>query len=316
MAVVGNAKRIEGIVAVMLTPFHDDGTIDYAGLERLIDWYLANGVDVLFAVCQSSEMLFMTLEERVSLSRFVVEKTRGRVPVVSSGHISDSRDAQLEELRAIGATGADAVILVTNRIDPENAGEAAFKKNLEWLLDRLPEELPLGLYECPAPYRRVLTDAELMHCVGTGRFVALKDVCCDLETIRRRVRLAEGTPLAVINAIGSIALEAMQAGSKGYSGVFTNFHPDLYAWMYRSWRTHETLARELSTFLVASSVTELMGYPAIAKLYHNMLGTFSSIATRAIDYDIRERFWWGGESVLKKIMEGTDLYRRRIGMAD
>lgn len=309
-------KKIEGIVAVMLTPFRDDGAIDYPGLERLIEWYLANGVDVLFAVCQSSEMLFMSLEERVALSRFVVEKTGGRVPVVSSGHVSDTPEGQLEELTAIAATGPDAVILITNRLDPQNEGTTVFRRNLDWLLDRLPADLKLGLYECPAPYRRLVSDKELEYCAGTGRFIALKDVCCDLETIKRRIRIVEKTPLAIINANGTIALEAMQAGSKGYSGVFTNFHPDLYAWMYRSWRSHEALARELSAFLVTAAVSELMGYPAIAKLYHTKLGTFGFIKSRAIDYDIRERFWWGGEPVLDKIREGSEIFRQRIAAAE
>jgi len=58
-------KKIEGIVPVMLTPFTGDNQIDYAGLARLIDWYLDKGVDALFAVCQSSEMQFLTLDERV-----------------------------------------------------------------------------------------------------------------------------------------------------------------------------------------------------------------------------------------------------------
>ena len=225
------AINIDGIVSVMLTPYNEDGGIDYPGLERLIDWYIENGVDVLFAVCQSSEMLFLSLEERIELSRFVVEKTAGRVPVVSSGHISVSREDQLAELQAIAETGPDAVILITNRLDPENKGEAIFKENIDWLLERMPADMPLGLYECPAPYRRLLSDAEIDYCAKTGRFVALKDVCCDLETIKRRVKITEGTPLNIINANGTIAYEAMQAGSKGYSGVFANIHPELYAWL-------------------------------------------------------------------------------------
>ncbi|MBW8838129.1 MAG: dihydrodipicolinate synthase family protein, partial [Burkholderia sp.] len=46
-------SSIEGIVPVMLTPFDDSGAIDYPGLERLIEWYIANGSDALFAVAQS-----------------------------------------------------------------------------------------------------------------------------------------------------------------------------------------------------------------------------------------------------------------------
>jgi 4-hydroxy-tetrahydrodipicolinate synthase len=305
-------KSLQGIVAVMLTPFDNNGAVDYGSLSRLIDWYIANGVDVLFAVCQSSEVLYLSLEERVAISRFVVEHAAGRVPVISSGHIGQTREEQSAELTAIAATGPDALVLITNRLDPDNRGEAVLRADLDWLLPRLPADLPLGLYECPVPYRRLLSDDELAYCAATGRFVIFKDVCCDLERIARRVRIVEGSPLNIVNANGTIALEAMKVGSRGYSGVFTNIHPDLYAWMYRSWRTHPALAEELSAFLAVASVSELMGYPAIAKLYLQKLGTIDTIKCRSIDYDIRERFWWGGEPILDKIAFASEHYRKLI----
>lgn len=154
---------IDGIVPVMLTPFDDAGAIDYAGLERLIEWYLAHGSDALFAVAQSSEMQFLSLAERAELARFVVERVGGRVPVVASGHISDDLDAQVAELRAAAESGAQAVVLVTNHLDPQREGTAVFLDRLRRLLARLPSDLPLGLYECPAPYRRLLTDDDCMR---------------------------------------------------------------------------------------------------------------------------------------------------------
>ena len=92
------ALKIEGIIPVMLTPFTDQGDIDYPGLARLIEWYLAHGADALFAVAQSSEMQYLTLAERAALGRFVVKEVAGRVPVVVSGHISDDPFSQIEEL--------------------------------------------------------------------------------------------------------------------------------------------------------------------------------------------------------------------------
>lgn len=93
-------KKIDGIIPVMLTPFTEQNDVDYPGLANLIDWYLENKVDALFAVCQSSEMQFLTLEERVAVARFVVDHVKGRVPVIASGHISDDLGAQIEELSA------------------------------------------------------------------------------------------------------------------------------------------------------------------------------------------------------------------------
>ncbi|KRQ96755.1 dihydrodipicolinate synthetase [Bradyrhizobium jicamae] len=304
-------KKIEGIIPVMITPFTSNGQIDYPGLGRLVEWYIDNGSDALFAVCQSSEMQFLTLDERVELAAFVKKAAAGRVPVIASGHISESLDDQLAELTAIAATGVDGMVLVTNRLDAKREGGTKFIEDLTWLLDRLPKQLPLGLYECPAPYRRLLSDDELKFCAHSGRFVILKDVSCDLETVKRRVALTKGTPLAIVNANAAIAYDAMKAGSRGFTGVFTNFHPDLYQWLMTEHASHPDLADELSVYLALSAMAEPMGYPKLAKLYHQRLGTFACTDSRAVTFDVSEKFW-ALEALIDKIVEGTELYRGRI----
>ncbi|KFX04367.1 dihydrodipicolinate synthetase [Pectobacterium betavasculorum] len=304
-------KEINGIVPVMLTPFTDSNDIDYPGLEKLIDWYLAKGVDALFAVCQSSEMLFLSLPERVALARFVVEKVNGRVPVIASGHVSDDIEEQIHELRAMSETGIDALVLVTNHLDPHNQGSEVFYATLNRLLAALPPDIPLGLYECPAPYRRLLSDEELNYCAQTSRFVVLKDVSCDLPTVIHRVALTAGTPLNIINANAAIAFEAMKAGSRGFSGVFTNFHPELYRWLYHHHARDPELAQELATFLSLAAVTETLGYPKNAKIYHQHQGTFSSAHCRVNQDDVLEKHW-GLAVLLEQIRTGTAHYNNKI----
>lgn len=305
---------IKGIIPVMLTPLTEANAIDYAGLENLIEWYIANGADALFAVAQSSEMQFLSLEERVALARFVARQAAGRVPVIASGHVSESREDQVAELTAIAATGVDGLVLVTNRFDPKGQGGTVFMDNLGHLLDALPKNLPLGLYECPAPFRRLLSDDELSFCAGSGRFAILKDVSCDLDTVKRRVALTKHSSLAIVNANAAIAFDAMRAGSAGFTGVFTNFHPDLYKWLLTQSAKHPALADELSVYLALAAMAEPMGYPKLAKLYHQRLGTFSCIRSRAVEFDIRERFW-ALDALLDKIMQGQASFRARIAAA-
>ncbi len=304
-------KAIEGIVPVMITPYLESGEIDYAGLERLIELYIAHGSDALFAVCQSSEMQFLSIKERSELGKFVVKQAAGRVPVVVSGHISDDPYSQLEELTVAAETGADGVVLVTNHLDPKNRGSETFRGNLQWLLDRLPKDMPLGLYECPAPYRRLISDDELRFCIDSERFVLLKDVSCDLDTVKRRVAMTAGSPFAILNANAAIAYDAMKAGSRGFNGVFTNFHPDLYKWLYTSGTKHSELADEVATFLVLAALSEAFGYPVLAKLYHQRIGTFASIRSRTITFDVRERFW-ALDAILDKLVAGTEAMRAKI----
>ncbi|MDR3495926.1 MAG: dihydrodipicolinate synthase family protein [Ancalomicrobiaceae bacterium] len=306
--------NIDGIVPVMITPFSDDGAIDFPGLARLVEWYVDHGADALFAVCQSSEMQFLSLAERIDLAAFVVRCAAGRLPVIASGHVSDNLEDQIAELEAIAATGVDGIVLVTNRLDAARVGGQRFLDDLGWLIDRLPPDLPLGLYECPAPFRRLLSDDELKVCIDSGRFIVLKDVSCDLDTVKRRAALAAGSPLAIINANAAIAYDAMRAGSRGFSGVFTNFHPDLYAWLLRHSADHPDLAAELSVYLALAAMAEPMGYPKLAKLYHQRIGTFQGTLSRAVDFDPRERFW-ALDVLIDKIMAGTEHYRRRVAAA-
>ncbi len=308
-----STKPIEGIVPVMITPYLENGEIDYAGLERLIEWYIAKGSDALFAVCQSSEMQFLSVKERSELGKFVVRQAAGRVPVVVSGHVSDDPYSQLEELTVAAETGADGVVLVTNHLDPKNRGSDTFCGNLQWLLDRLPKDMPLGLYECPAPYRRLLSDDELRFCIDSGRFVLLKDVSCDLDTVKRRVAMTAGSPFAILNANAAIAYDAMKAGSRGFNGVFTNFHPDLYKWLYTSGTKYPELADEVATFLVLAALSEAFGYPVLAKMYHQRIGTFASIKSRTLTFDVRERFW-ALDAILDKVVAGTEAMRAKIAV--
>jgi len=305
---------VSGVMPVMLTPFTADNRIDYPGLERLTQWYIDAGIDSLFAVCQSSEMLRLSLDERVGLAHKVVEIAGGRAPVIASGHISDTLDEQIRELRAISATGVDALVLVTNRLDPRNEGTAAFRANLAAILEALPAGMDLGLYECPAPYRRLVSDEELALCRDTDRFVVLKDVSCDLATVRRRVELVRGSRLAIVNANAAIARDAMRAGSEGFGGVFTNIHPDLYVWLYANLDRSDALMEDLTAFLALAAMAESMGYPKFAKRYHQRLGTFESAHSRVVDYEIEARHW-AADALLSHIMQGSEAFRRRIAAA-
>ena len=305
-------KRVEGIVPVMITPFTDDNRIDYASLERLVEWYIEKGSDALFAVCQSSEMQFLSLEERSSLAKAVVEIVDGRIPVVASGHISDDPYDQIRELTAAAESGADGVVLVSNHLDPHHRGTGTFLGNLAWLLEKLPKEIPLGMYECPAPYRRLISDEELQFMADTGRFIFIKDVSCDLETIKRRVAITKESGMAILNANAAIAWDAMKSGSRGFNGVLTNFHPDLYKWLYTKWQAYPEVADELASFLVLAACTESYGYPVLAKMYHKRIGNFETIKSRTITYDVHEKVW-AIEPLLDQLIKGAETWRERIG---
>jgi len=302
---------ITGIIPVMLTPFTADNQIDWSGYERLIEWYINNGAEALFAVCMSSEMHYLALEERIQLARFAVHIVKKRVPVVASGHVSMKLAEQRTELAAIADTGVDGVVLVTNRLVPPEGDSKILSDHIDALLSALPAELSLGLYECPAPYRRLLTDPEIDYCAQTGRFTFIKDVSCDLQTVKRRLALTKDTPLAIINANAAIAWPALQAGAAGFCGVMTNLHPDLYRWLQDHGAQYPEFAEELATFLVLAAMCESMGYPKLAKIHHQRLGTFTHDGSRAVTCDVHEEYW-AFDEILTRVEQGAMHFRDRI----
>ena len=302
---------IQGIIPVMLTPFNEKNEVDYAGLRKLTDWYIDNEADALFAACQSSEILFLSLEERIKITETVIDQTKGRIPVVTSGHIGDTFDKQVEELTAMYNTGANSIILITNRLDPNNQGTEVMIQNFEKLSNALPNDITFGLYECPVPYRRLLSDEEIRYFASFDNMIVLKDVSCDLETIKRRIELTRNSKLKIINANAAIAFDAMKAGSEGFSGVFNNIHPDLYAWLYKNKNSDNPLLKDLANFLAICGAAESFGYPNIAKLMHTKIGTFKCYNSRVIKEDIKVKYW-AVEELLEHIMQASDRYRAKI----
>jgi len=256
-----------GVWPVMLTPFKEDGKVDYPALDALVEWYIGHGVKGLFAVCQSGEMFFLTLKERIAVAKRIVKKVRGRIPVIASGHISDSFADQVAELNAMSETGVDAVILITNRLAAEGEKDSVWTENCRRLLKEINPDIPLGLYECPYPYKRVLTPDMLYDCAKSGRFYFLKDTCCDISLIRRKLKAIRGTELKLYNANTSTLLASLRSGATGYSGVMANFQPDLYAFLCEHSSEKSREIRELADFLTISSFIERQCYPVNAKYF-------------------------------------------------
>lgn len=259
-----------GVWPVMLTPFQDNNELDYRALEALIEWYIAHGASGLFAVCQSSEMFYLSLEERASYAEFVCKRVRGRIPVIASGHISDSFAAQKEELLKMAATGVDAVILITNRLALQEESDEVWISNLKRLLKEIPSDIKLGLYECPYPYKRVMSREMTKFCADSGRFYFLKDTSCDIENIKAKLEVCKGTNLKLYNANTATLLESLMLGAVGYSGVMANMQCSLYTQLCSHYEDRALL--KLSDELTICALIERQLYPQNAKYYLSLEG--------------------------------------------
>ena len=275
-----------GIYPVMITPFTADNQIDYDAVDRIVEFYAQGGCHGIFAVCQSSEMFWLTENEREKLAARVVKASAGRMCVVASGHISERMEDQIRELRRIAATGVNAVVMISNRLASPDESDDALIARMKTILDAIPG-VTFGMYECPYPYKRMLTPKVLEAMAETGRFTFIKDTCCDAELIAERIKLLDGR-IQLFNANCATALETFESGADGFSGIMANYHPDLLVWLYENFRAQPEKARKLSSMLSVMSLVEGCGHPAATKYHMNLVGVPMEIRSRSINAD--ERF--------------------------
>ena len=156
-------------VPVMLTPFNSDLSVDFEGLIRLTDFYLESGAEGLFANCLGSEMYRLTESERLAVTEHVSKRDDSKVPVVAKGTFGKSIEEKASFTKKIYDVGVEAVILVSNHFANREEGDDVLMRNIEHFLG-ITKPIPLGTYECPSPYKRIITPEVYSFLLETGRF--------------------------------------------------------------------------------------------------------------------------------------------------
>lgn len=266
----------------IITPFLDDSSIDYVGLEKLTALFANADCDGIFAVCQSSEMFFLTDEEKLELARqSLIFCRKHGLKCIVSGHTQDNVDDQIRYLQAVEKLGVDAIILVSNRLAQEGEPDEIAVENLKHICSALSPETRLGLYECPYPYKRELTPTLIQAMIDIGRFDFIKDTCCRIEEIRRRIAQLEGSGIGLYNANSATLMESIEAGAVGYSGVQLNLMPEFFTVLKNACKEENRARMQLScNHIAALGFAECQNYPANAKYLLMKRGVISTSVTR------------------------------------
>ena len=276
---VRKATAAGGNWPVMITPFNKDKSIDWDSLDRLIEWYLSANSSGLFAVCQSSEMFDMSNQERLDLASHVVKQVDGRVPIIATGTFPDNGREQSEMVKKIYDVGVEVVIVLTNVFAACDESDEVWMRNIEKLLSET-DNIPLGLYECPYPYKRLIPPKTMEWVVDTNRFFWAKDTSENIIQIKERLSVLEDSNLSLYNAHTGSLLESLEAGVLGFAGIDSNYYPHLYSWMCKNWQKEPDLAKELQEFFNWGRKIIDHKYPLSAKEYLVMIEVINNSTTR------------------------------------
>lgn len=298
-----------GVWPVMLTPFSSGGEIDWNMVDLLTDWYISSGVSGLFAVCLSNEMYHLTNEERLALAQRVVCRANGRVPVVASGTFGGTLEERTWFVKQMSQTGVDGVVIIVCQLAGKDQSDEMWKANVEILLEST-KDVPMGLYECPKPYHRLLSPELMGWCASTGRFYFLKETSAQIDFITQKIEASKNSSLRFLNANTHVLLTALQRGGDGYCGVGANFFPDLYVWLCERFESDPEKAVRLHRFLSIAQKVVAHKYKVSAKCYLRLLG----LPLNSVCRDQHEIFLDDDLLVLDHLKETADEQRTELGI--
>ncbi|MBV9892316.1 MAG: 4-hydroxy-tetrahydrodipicolinate synthase, partial [Rhizobacter sp.] len=180
-------KTITGSIVALVTPMHDDGSIDFDALRRLIDWHVDEGTQCIGVVGTTGESPTVTVEEHCEIIRVAVEHARGRIPVMA-GTGGNSTAEAIELSRYALKVGADCTLSVVPYYNkPSQEGLYRHFRAIAEAVD-----MPHILYNVPGRTVADMQNDTVLRLADIPNIVGIKDATANLERgadlLRRKPR--------------------------------------------------------------------------------------------------------------------------------
>lgn len=213
-------NRLTGTGVALVTPFLDNGKIDFDSLTALVENVIQNGVDYLVTLCTTSETPTLTATEKEEIVRAVIAANRGRLSIVR-GLGGPSTHEIVEELHTLDFTGVDALLSVTpyyNRPSQEGIYQHYCK---------IAEESPIPIILYNVPKRtgcNIEADTTLRLAKDCPNIVAIKEASGNMNQIMRIIK-HKPERFSVISGDDAITLPLLSVGIIGVISVVANAFP-------------------------------------------------------------------------------------------
>ena len=210
---------ITGSMVALVTPMTATGDVDWAALDALVEWHIAEGTHAIVAVGTTGESATLTVAEHCEVIRRCVAQARGRIPVIAGTGANSTREA-IDLTAAAKEAGADACLLVTPYYNkPTQEGLFQHYRAIAAAVS-----IPQILYNVPGRTACDMQNATVERLVGTPNIVGIKDATGDIARGRDLIQRC-GPEFAVYSGDDATAVELMLAGGKGDISVTANVVP-------------------------------------------------------------------------------------------
>lgn len=243
----------EGAGVALVTPFREDGEVNYEKLEELLEEQIAGGTDAIISCGTTGESSTMSHEEHVEVVRFTCQKVKGRIPVIAGTGSNSTKEAVYLSQEAQKA-GADGLLLVTPYYNKATQGGLVthFKKIAESV------SIPVLLYHIPGRTGVTMTPETIVTlCKEVPNIVGVKEASGNFSAIAKIMHLAEGC-VDLYSGNDDQIVPLMSLGGKGVISVLSNVAPA---------QTHEICASWLRGDVKKSMQMQLDALPLVDALF-------------------------------------------------
>jgi 4-hydroxy-tetrahydrodipicolinate synthase len=214
-------KPIRASIVALITPMHEDGSIDYPALRRLIDWHIAQGTDCIGVVGTTGESPTVSVEEHCEIIRVSVEQAAGRVPIMAGCGANSTAEA-IELTRFAKQVGADCQLQVVPYYNkPTQEGQYQHFRTIAEAVD-----LPMVLYNVPGRSVADMQHDTVMRLAQIEGIIGIKEATGNIERAQWLIHEApEG--FSVYSGDDGTAVALMLCGGHGNVSVTANIAPKL-----------------------------------------------------------------------------------------
>ena len=214
-------KPIRASIVALITPMHEDGSIDYSALRRLIDWHIEQGTDCIGVVGTTGESPTVSVEEHCEIIRVSVEQAAGRVPIMAGCGANSTKEA-IELTRFAKQVGADCQLQVVPYYNkPTQEGQYQHFRTIAEAVD-----LPMVLYNVPGRTVADMQHDTVMRLAQIDGIIGIKEATGNIERAQWLIHEAP-KGFSVYSGDDGTAVALMLCGGHGNVSVTANIAPKL-----------------------------------------------------------------------------------------
>jgi dihydrodipicolinate synthase/N-acetylneuraminate lyase len=229
-----DSRNLAGIAVPLITPLHNDETIDYASLKKLINYVIGGGVHALFPLGTTGEFARLDREDRNKILEFTIAETQKRVLILAG--ISDTGlQRVLENLKVAEKAGADAVVVSPPYYYPIRSDDEI----INFYSDVASKSsLPVILYNIPVTCGSNISLTALEQIVSKNpNVIAIKDSSGNLNyllDIIKKYHHQQKSEFRIFVGDEALALQGLKAGAHGIVPSLGNVFPRIFVALYQA----------------------------------------------------------------------------------